>query len=73
MVSKYEKSLSKLIGLIIKKLESGVDIYDSEELRDALSLLETLISVELRKKYNEWAYESLDGIYVGQMKQKWKM
>lgn len=67
LVSKYEKLLSKLIGLIIKKLESGVDIYDSEELRDALSLLETLIPVELRKKYNEWAYESLDGIYVGQI------
>ncbi|WP_162862442.1 hypothetical protein [Acetivibrio cellulolyticus] len=50
MTQKIEKPLSKLIGLIIKKLESGVDIYDSEELRDALSLLETFISVELRKK-----------------------
>ncbi|KNY25864.1 hypothetical protein [Pseudobacteroides cellulosolvens] len=67
MTQKIEKSLSKLIGIIINKFESGVDIYDSEELREALSLFETFISLELRKKYDDWEYESLDGIYEGQI------
>ena len=67
MTQKVEKSLSKLIGLIIKKLESGEDIYDSEELREVLGFLEYFISLELREKYDEWEYESLDGIYVGQI------
>ncbi len=50
--------------LIQKKTEdiTLIDIIDSTKLP---SLLEVFITLELREKYEEWKYESLDGIYSG--------
>jgi hypothetical protein len=64
MVTEVEKSISILMRSILKEIETGDKVNDTEDLRKVLSLLETFISWELKKKYIEWKHESLDGIYI---------
>lgn len=64
MASNIEQSICELVHSLLEKLEPGDAIYESEVFRDILSHLEVFITLELRKKYREWKYESIDGIYI---------
>lgn len=64
MVSDVERSISVLMRSNLSKIECGSDIFDSELISKLLSLLETFITLEIRKRYQDWKYESLDGIFT---------
>lgn len=65
MAEEFEKLVCQHCRLLIEKIEYGIDIDEDSNTADLLKLLETIVSRELRKKYSDWKYESLDGIYSG--------
>ncbi|BDM81345.1 hypothetical protein AM10699_42120 [Acaryochloris marina MBIC10699] len=50
---------------VLTPLPVNAPIPESEAFRDTLSTLEYFIPEVLRDVYDEWKYESLDGIYPG--------
>jgi|GEM_PF-2984896 len=65
MIEELSKSVYQQVDLLIKRMnkETGLENYDDSV--ELLRLLESFITIELRKKYNDWKFESIDGIYPG--------
>lgn len=63
MASKAEEVTSRRLRAILVGLPTGAGIVDSDEFRDASLSLEWFLPDVLAEIHNEWAGESLDGIY----------
>lgn len=62
MPSKVEEDIARSFRLLLKDLPAGERISDSDLFRDAVSCLEYFLSDVLPEIYEEWKYESLDGV-----------